>query len=335
MNHNLGKPYKSLILSAGFGSRLRPLTETVPKPLVTVCNVPLLNAAMRRCVLAGFTDIAVNTHHLGDVLANHARSVSKSLGVQNLTISSEQPEILGTGGALSALAQWWGDTPLLVYNGDILSNIQISALVAKHLDSNNVVTMVILEKPPQDGGRSVWVDKDGSVQAIAKPEELSGSLQRTSLRQTGYACAYLANPLLKQYLPKNPAFYDVVKSFQDLLADGHPMGTLLHEGFWADVGTPESLWATNLAVANLPTSVRTDIFLDLLRQDQQSVKSLNYDVDAVSVIDPTASLGAGSKITESVILSKATVKPGESIHRTLRGENFSVEFPSSAQTSPE
>lgn len=317
-----GKPLKALILCAGYGSRLKPLTDVVPKPLVTVFNVPLVDAAIHRCVQAGAKNIAINTHHLADKMAGHVQSRFAALGAESLFISEESPEILGTGGALSALRNWWNDSSLLVYNGDILSNMRLDFLVARHRTSEAFVTMAVTKKPPGNGGRSVWVDKEGVIKAIAKPTDLSKDLDPQQLKECGFACAYIAEPGLFSYLPHPPKFHDIIESFQAAIKNGKKFLAFHHDGFWADVGTHESLWETNLQVAGLQTSELLDLF-GSIQTERLPKKAKNATVDDLSVVSPNSHIGSGANISLSVVLAGGEVSAGESVVNSLKATGFS------------
>lgn len=325
MDHEDGKPLKALVLCAGFGTRLKPLTDVIPKPLVTVLNVPLIDAAIQLCVKAGAKDIAINTHHLASKMANHVRSIYQTMGAHSLYISEEVPEILGTGGALSAVTTWWGRASLLVYNGDILSNMRLDALVARHRQSKSFVTMAVTKTPPSGGGRSVWVGRDGIVKAIAKPSDLPKNLDTKTLEECGFACAYVAEPELAHLIPQPPRFHDVIESFQAAIGDGRKVSAFRHEGFWADVGTHQSLWETNLMVAQLGPREIKEIF-GSIPLNQGSSGWACAKIDDKSVVSPLAHIGDGASITSSVILEGGSVATAESVAGSLRGPGFSKTF---------
>lgn len=314
---------KALVLCAGYGTRLKPLTDVVPKPLVTVLNLPLVDLAIERCAKAGALDISINTHHLAKVMASHAQSTYLKLGARSLHISEEIPEILGTGGALSAISGWWGDSRLLVYNGDIISNLDLEALVAKQALTHAVVSIAVTRSPPSGGGRSVWVDQEGVVKAIATRADLPKSLHGVALAECGFACAYVADPRLRRYLPETPQFFDVIKAFQAAIADGLKITANFHDGFWADVGTPETLWKTNLELASLSPKQLQSIIGDLSTERYGDLPA-NTQIDSISVVSALAKVGQAASISESVILAGGVVADNEMVSRSIRGPNFTV-----------
>ncbi len=327
MDNADGKPLKSLkalVLAAGYGSRLRPLTEYLPKPLATVCGVTLFDSAVRLCLSAGADDIAVNTHHLADVMEKYALAHGLRLGARTVYVSHE-PTILGTGGALVALEKWWGDSPLLVYNGDILADLDLPALAASHANGHSLVTMSVHDHPPTDGGRSVWVTPDGDVKYIAKASDLPAEYDRKTLSQHGFACAYVAGSGLRQYLPKTPEYFDLILAFNAALKAGHKITALRHTGFWADIGNPRSLWETNLLVHKMPEKVRSKILGAPAVQGSQAASG-DFTVDRESVISPTAQVGKHAVIKNSVLLAGAEVLESEILTNIIRGFDLDTGF---------
>ena len=315
-----------MVLSAGLGTRLRPLTDNVPKPLASVVNVTLFDAAVRRCVNAGAKDLAVNTHHLSDIMANYALTHHRDLGARSLHISKEYPDILGTGGALSALSDWWDNEDLLVYNGDILSDLPLDRLVASHQHAQNLVTMTLRAAPPSDGGRSVWFDgSSGLIKQISKRSDLPTKVRSQSLHEAGFACAYIVSPRFRDFLPKPAVFFDVIEALNGAINAGEPVAGSISGGFWADVGNPKSLWETNLKVASLSPAARLNLLGSDTRLSHGKI-SPTAIIDAASVIGFGANVGAGAKIERSVLLEGAQVSPGEILRECIRGLGLNQKF---------
>lgn len=292
--------------------------------MATICGVPLFDAALASCIRSGFRNIAINTHHLSDVMAQHATFCAKDLGLNDIYISTELPEILGTGGALHQLSSWWGQDDLLVYNGDILSEISLQQLWAAHQASSNLVTLVYQANPPVDGGRSIWLDLAQRVVAIAKKVDLPAHLSKQELREVGFACAYVVKPEFRNFLPQKGGFFDLIDGFNQAITAGENIGGLPFSGYWADIGTPRALWEANLFVAAMPRQTR-----HLLLGKDTACKvspSHTFTIDSRSVIAPTVTPGTGSVIENSVLLRGAVVDPGERLSGVLRGLGFNERF---------
>jgi len=133
---------KALIFAAGLGTRLKPLTDTMPKALVPIAGKPLLQYVIEKLKNAGFDEIIVNVHHFPDQIIDFLK-VNNNFGIR-MEISDERDMLLDTGGGIRK-AQWFFDDgkPFLVHNVDILSNVDLNALYQQHLRRNSLATLVV------------------------------------------------------------------------------------------------------------------------------------------------------------------------------------------------
>ncbi len=155
-----------MVLCAGLGTRLRPLTAQVPKPAVPVCGVPLVRWSLALLAGAGVRRAVVNVHHLPEAMAAAAAEAAAALGLA-LTLSRE-PVIAGTGGALrEARAALDGASEILLVNGDVLFDLDLGAALAAHRASGALATMVLLPMPAGARYAAVEVDAGGAVRRIA------------------------------------------------------------------------------------------------------------------------------------------------------------------------
>ena len=326
MADNDGNALKALILAAGLGTRLRPLTDHYPKPLATVLGVPLFDSAVIRCVQGGAADLAVNTHHMADVMAKHAKDHFQALGARSLHLSREVPEILGTGGALAAISDWWGTSQLLVYNGDILSEIDLNGLVSRQRSSNGLVTMAVRDLTPRPGDRSVWVNASGEVLHISKKENLPEALRGERLYERSFACAYIASPKLREILPETAVFFDIIAAFNKAIAAGHKIFAESYAGYWADIGDPKSLWQTNLDLLKMSPEQQTRLIGQPSRLANLPDPKDQKRVDSLSVISPSAKLGRSCVVKNSVLLHDALVGESEILENAIRGSGLDQNF---------
>lgn len=199
---------RGLVLAAGYGTRLRPLTDLVPKPLLPVGGRALLDLALANLDRAGAGPIAVNTHHLGDQVAAHLRARPDAA---RFTLSPE-PEILGTGGALDGarafLAQ--ADT-ILLHNGDVLTDADLRALLAEHRRTGAVATLLLVDQPAIN---TVEVAADGAVLRLAgRPAPTAGDgtgVSAVARHLTYSGVAAFARRLLDDVPPGPSSLVDVL-----------------------------------------------------------------------------------------------------------------------------
>src|SRR5215203_835929 len=135
---------KAMILAAGLGTRLRPLTNTIPKPLLPVGGTPLIVWNLLLLKRHGFRDVVINLHHLGPLIEQALGDGSK-FGLRILYL--KEPMILGTGGGIKQAEPYFCGEPVLVLNGDTLIELDLSALCAFHLERQAAATLVLREDP--------------------------------------------------------------------------------------------------------------------------------------------------------------------------------------------
>ncbi|MDP4201930.1 MAG: nucleotidyltransferase family protein [Bacteroidota bacterium] len=133
---------KALIFAAGLGTRLKPLTDAMPKALVPINGKPLLELVLQKLIASGFDEIIINVHHFADQIIDFVKQ-NNSFGVR-IEISDERDALLETGGGIKK-ASWFFDDgePFLVHNVDILSNIDLKELYDYHLSHNGIATVVV------------------------------------------------------------------------------------------------------------------------------------------------------------------------------------------------
>jgi mannose-1-phosphate guanylyltransferase len=222
-----------MVLCAGLGTRLRPLTLRVPKPAVPVCGVPLVSWTLGLLAGAGTARAVVNVHHLPDVMAAAAEAGARAAGLA-LAISRE-PVIAGTGGALrEARALLAGADAILLVNGDVLFDVDLGAALAAHRSSGALATMVLLPMPPGATYAAVEVDGGGAVRRIAGRFGPGGD----GLTPWHFSGVHVLSPALLARVPDAPFEVDVNRHvYPPLMAAGAVRGHVV-DGYWNDLGTP-------------------------------------------------------------------------------------------------
>jgi mannose-1-phosphate guanylyltransferase len=213
------------VLAAGLGTRLRPLTFSLPKALLPVLNRPLLGIWLARLAAAGFTRVAVNTHHLsGQVHAFLDQAKPQGLEV----IIRHEPEILGTGGGLRRLGAALGfEAPFLAVNSDILTDLDPAGLYRQH-QPRALATLAVHDCAPHN---HVWVAQ-GKVLSIGAPPVDGAGVP------LAYAGLQVVGREICRYLPDGVP-YDLVAAWREALAAGELLAARVVSGhFWQDLGTP-------------------------------------------------------------------------------------------------
>lgn len=155
---------KAMIFAAGLGTRLKPLTDHMPKALVPVAGKPMLEHVIGKLKAAGYDEIVINVHHFANQIIDFLKE-KNNFGIQ-IWISDETEELLDTGGGIKKAAHFF-DEPFLVHNADILSNVDLRTLYEHHLTSGNDATLLVSPRKTvryllfNDGNRLCgWVNKD-------------------------------------------------------------------------------------------------------------------------------------------------------------------------------
>ncbi|WP_298137527.1 N-acetylmuramate alpha-1-phosphate uridylyltransferase MurU [Acidiferrobacter sp.] len=215
---------KAMILAAGRGTRMRALTDTLPKPLLTVRDTPLLDRLIGQLATAGFTDIVINVAYLGGKIREHL-GTGAHLSV-TIRYSDEGPAGLETGGGIRRALPLLGHEPFLVVNGDIYTDYDFSRLPA----APAALAHLVLADNPDHHPQGDFGLCDGRVTDSAPRLTFTGiGVYRATLFAEMTADRFPLAPLLRRAI------------LQGLVTGEH------HRGLWTDVGTPERLAALNAA----------------------------------------------------------------------------------------
>ncbi len=228
---------KALLLAAGYGSRLRPLTDRLPKPLTLFMGRPILDIVAGQVQRAGVNEIAVNTHHLADQIARH---VASSQAYKQPIHISYEPEILGTGGCLNPLRTWLGSDDLLIFNGDIICPLPLKDLMRAFHKSSALAAMALI--PHRDGTTPVYV-KDGAVVSIG--EAVKGAEQRT------FSGIHILSRSFVEEVPRQ-GFLSVIDTYKELLGQKGQILAYDFNGYWADLGIPKDYLEAHDAIWKHP-----------------------------------------------------------------------------------
>ncbi len=226
---------KAMILAAGFGTRLMPLTSNIPKPLVPVGNIPVIDRLIRYLKSHGIRKIIVNAHHHHQQLADHLTG-EKSYGV-DIEVRVE-PRILGTGGGIENTRDFWDAEPFVVVNGDIITDLDLGSVIEKHLKFGNLSTLVLHDYPPFNQIRI-----DNHLNLI----DISAGNQPGRFAFTGI---HVMDPKILDHIPPR-RYSDIIDCYRYLIKAGEPVrACLVHGHYWRDIGSIKSYVLANKAYTN-------------------------------------------------------------------------------------
>jgi NDP-sugar pyrophosphorylase family protein len=285
-----------MVLAAGYGLRMRPLTLLVAKPALPVLNRPLLHWTLERLSRAGVREVVVNAHHLPETVEAAARA-ARGLGLKVRTVR-EEPEILGTGGGPRAVRGWLGAGPVLLVNGDVLFTMDLLELLRRHRARGARATLALRRNP---GGYSGVVSepRTGRILAIAgKPRPARGVASM-------FASVHVLDPTLLERLPEGPSD-SVLDLYIPMLGRGEPVHGSRLPGAWYDLGRP---------------SLYRDAQLRLLPRGRplidESARVSGTAAVRRAVVGGRARVGTGAVVESSVLWERAVVEAGARVSRSI------------------
>lgn len=225
---------KAMILAAGLGTRLRPLTDAVPKPLLPIAGRPLIVWNLLLLRQHGITEAIINLHHLGHLIEKEVGDGSR-FGMR--LAYSREPVILGTGGGIKQAEAFFGGDPFLVLNGDTLIELDLGDVVGFHTRRGALATMVVREDPEVDRWGVVEVDDQQRVLSIngRGRAEADSSAPRT---RRMFAGVHVMDSRLLRHVPLGLES-SIIEAYVGEIARGERVLGYGMEGYWSDVGTPD------------------------------------------------------------------------------------------------
>lgn len=242
---------EALLLAAGLGTRLQPLTNDRPKALVEVEGHTLLEYAIRNLTKHGVTHIVVNVHHFAekvcDFLSAHTWEVP-------ISISHEEDLLLDTGGGLKKAASFFsGNEPILIHNVDIISSINLSEILEKHKQTHTIATLAVSERSTSrqllfDDNQQLigWHNNTSNTYLWANTKESS-----KHFKELAFSGIAVIEPELTDLLPESDHPYPIIPEYLKI-AGKHPIDCYIHPADnWLDVGKPETLQQASTFIKQL------------------------------------------------------------------------------------
>lgn len=241
---------KAMVLAAGVGSRLDPLTARVPKPLVPITNVPVLEHLIKLLRNHGYTDLIANLHYLPGQLREHFQD-GKRLGV-NISFR-EEAELSGDAGGVRACADFLNDGTFLVLMGDLLTDCDLTRIVAEHKKKGALASIAVKKVPDVEHFGVVVTDENGFITGFQEKPKKHEAL--SNLASTGI---YVLEPEIFKHMPKDGVYGFGRQLFPSLVEKGAPILGIEFESYWSDVGTISQYRQSNFDALNGLVNVQID-----------------------------------------------------------------------------
>ena len=282
----------AFVLGAGLGTRLRALTARCPKPLVPVCNKPLIAFAFDHLLACGIERLVINTHHCPEAYAR-AFPGRNYQGVP--MVFRHEPELLETAGGIRNVADLLGNDPFIVYNGDILTDLPLQHLIMHHRASANEVTLGL-----RSAGGPLHIDFDEPTGRVV---DIRNQLRTDRESNCLFSGVYVVSPQFLERIPPSEKI-SVVPIFLEMIRNRAKLGGIvLDEGRWWDLGTREEYLKVHRALRAEPEG-----FSGLQWVDSKAQVAQNTLISDSSSIGPGCVVGAGAKLTNCVLWKGSKVE---------------------------
>lgn len=328
---------KAVIIAGGFGTRMRPLTYNRPKPIVSVANRPFVAYQIELLKRYGITDIILNLHYLPKNM-ELLLGDGKELGVK-ISYSIEKVP-LGTAGAVKNAQQFFDGEPLIVFNGDILTDIDISELIDFHKKNKAKATIALTEVEDPTPYGLVITDSSGRVSSfLEKP-----SWEQVSTRNIN-AGIYILDPSIFNDVPADRTYSFERELFPGLLEKGERVFAKVSEAYWLDIGSPKKYMQAHKDILNGDVAVNREgenkepnIWVHHTAEISPVAKlrgplmignkarlSGKASVKSFSVIGENVSLEEGAVVEDTVILRNSKIGRDVKLKNCIIGENCIIE----------
>lgn len=231
-----------MIFAAGLGTRLKPLTDHMPKALVPVAGKPMLEHVILKLKAAGFTELVINIHHFGEQIIGFLEA-NRNFGL-TIHISDERDMLLDTGGGIKKARNFFsGDEPFLVHNVDILSDTDLKALYEYHLHSGNDATLLA---SPRKTIRYLLFDDENLLRGWINKNTLQtkpeGFIYRAGqYREYAFSGIHVISPSLFRYMDRWQGKFSIMDFYLQTCREARLGGYLTEQLRLIDIGKPETL----------------------------------------------------------------------------------------------
>ncbi|MFE9435701.1 sugar phosphate nucleotidyltransferase [Streptomyces sp. NPDC006640] len=307
---------EAILLVGGRGTRLRPLTVHTPKPMVPAAGVPFLTHQLARARAAGVEHIVLATSYLAEVFEPYFGDGS-SLGLHLEYVTEEEP--LGTGGAIRNVASRLHsgpDEPVLIFNGDILTGLDIPALVSTHETTGADVSLHLTRVEDPRAFGLVPTDSTGRVTAFLEKPQTPEEIVTDQIN----AGAYVFRRSVIDTIPEGRPVSVERETFPELLATGAHLQGMVDSTYWLDLGTPQAFvrGSADLVLGRAPSPAVPGRCGDRLVLPMATVAP-DAKLTGGTVVCEGARIGEGARISGSTILAGAVVEPGAVVTDSLVG----------------
>ncbi len=229
---------RAMILAAGLGTRLKPITNKIPKALVKIGKSTLLENCIDNLKLQGISDIIINVHHFADQITIFLEK--KNYFDINILISDEKGKLLDTGGGLKKSASFFDDSkPFLLHNVDVISNLNLETVYKQHINSNAIATLAVRERK---SSRYLLFNSENTLCGWKniKTNEVKCIADIKHLNQFAFSGIHIIDPKIFSLMP-NEEVFSMIDLYLEIMMSEKINAFIDNDSFWIDVGNHKSL----------------------------------------------------------------------------------------------
>jgi mannose-1-phosphate guanylyltransferase len=316
---------KALVLAGGFGTRLRPLSCTRPKMLFPVANEPLIDFTLKNLSKGGVETVVLAVYYMAETLVRYLGPAKYDMGI----LYSREQRPMGTGGPVQQAKDMLDEnTPFLMMNGDILTDIDYQKLINFHNEKGGLATIALVQVPDPSRYGAVELDRENRItRFVEKPEP---GRAPSNLINAGI---YVLDPKVRDYIPEGRKVSIEHEVFPRLAEEKKLFGYEAHS-FWMDIGLPKDYLSANAELLKRKagiinaTSAKIDSSAKIV---EPTYIGANVTIEADSLIGPNTSIsqdvqiGKGCKIENTILFQGAVIEDYTSIKNAIIGENALIE----------
>jgi len=317
---------KAMVLAAGFGTRLQPLTRILPKPMFPVLGRPLLSHIFDLLLSANISEVAVNIHHLPDFIIDYFEK-GKPPDL-NLHFSREE-KILGTAGGIKKMEDFLGDGPFILINSDIVTDIALNKVIDFHKKNNSKLTLVVRQDISPEQFDSIEICEDGRIVHFigASSMELP-----ENTKQVMFTGIQIMEPEIFNRIPEGQFCGTTEDIFPQMIRDDVPVYGYLYNGYWKDMGNRESYLQVNADALDekvflkgiSPNDTNHSFTIPPILVGRNCHIAENSKIGPHSVIGPNCTIKNGAVVENSILWEGVTIGAGSTVKGSVIAKNRTI-----------
>lgn len=312
-----------MILAAGFGTRLLPLTKELPKPLFPILGKPILLTTLELLRQAGVDEVVINLHHLPGPIERTVGN-GKKLGLK--VHYSFEPQILGSGGGLKKVEPLLSEAPFILVNGDILANIDLKKVLRFHREKEAMATMVLREDKEVEKYGPISIDRSQRIRQFLGVPPANGA----KLKKLMFTGIHVLNPEIFRYIPEG-AFSNINRVTYPKLLEEKPVYGYPFNGFWRECGEPEEYFRVNMEMLKKggnrkPKKTPQCRFIPPVWIGDNCTFGKKSVVGPWAILGEGCRVGAGAQISNAILWDGVQVPAGEQVEHTVVGKKEKIKL---------